>query len=128
MPLFEKLLQKPIRGATLVFTNTREQCDKLQSELTEKGYECAVYRGEMDKNERRKNLKQFRDGKLKILIATDLGGRGLDIPTVERVVNYHLPKQMTNYLHRAGRTARAGQAGEVVNLVTERDQPLIDRL
>lgn len=127
-PLFEKIFAQPVKGQTLVFTNTREQCDKLAKELTDKGYLCAVYRGEMDKNERRANLKKFSSGKIDLLIATDLAGRGLDLPEVGRVINYHLPKQMENYLHRAGRTARAGRTGLVINLVTERDERLISQL
>lgn len=127
-PVMEALLAKPVKGGTLVFTNTREQCDKLATELNDKGYRCAIYRGEMDKRERRVNLKNFRDGKIDLLVSTDLAGRGLDLEHVGRVINYHMPKQMENYLHRVGRTARAGRTGLVVNLVTERDQPLMDRL
>jgi ATP-dependent RNA helicase RhlE len=128
MPLLETILSKPIKGGTLVFTNTRQQCDKLAKELTDKGYNCAVYRGEMDKNQRRANLKKFRDGEIDLLISTDIAGRGLDIANVGRVINYHLPKQMDNYLHRVGRTARAGRPGLVINLVTERDESLMSRL
>lgn len=127
-PLFEGLLRKPIKGGTMVFTNTREQCDKLAQEMIEKGFECGIYRGEMDKNERRANLKKFRDGKVSVLVSTDLAGRGLDLDHVGRVINYHLPKQLENYLHRAGRTARAGRQGLVVNLVTERDERLMTKL
>ena len=127
-PDLEKILAKKIEGGTILFTNTREQCDKIAKELEDKGYECAVYRGEMDKNDRRQNLKKFREGKIKLLISTDLAGRGIDIPNVERVINYHLPKQMENYIHRVGRTARAGRAGLVLNLVTERDSRLIGQL
>lgn len=127
-PLFEKILNQRTEGGTIVFTNTREQCDKVAKELTDKGYVCAIYRGEMDKNERRQNLKKFKDGKIDLLVSTDLAGRGLDIDNVGRVINYHLPKEMENYLHRAGRTARAGRKGLVINLVTERDQRLISRL
>ncbi len=127
-PLFEKILTQRVHGGTMVFTNTREQCDKLAKEMTDKGYYCAVYRGEMDKKERRSNLKKFIDGKIDLLVSTDLAGRGLDIENVGRVINYHLPKQIDNYLHRVGRTARAGRQGVVVNLVTERDQRLIDQV
>ena len=74
------------------------------------------------------NLKKFTTGAVKLLVATDLAGRGLDIDHIGRVINYHLPKQMENYLHRAGRTARAGKSGIVVNLVTERDLKLISGL
>lgn len=127
-PVLEGILAKPVTGGTLIFTNTREQCDKLAQELTEKGYACVVYRGEMDKGERRVNFKKFRDGEVNLLISTDLASRGLDLENVGRVINYHLPQEMDNYLHRAGRTARAGRAGLVINLVTERDQKLISRL
>lgn len=127
-PIFEKILKQPHEGGTIVFANTREQCDKIAEELKAKNYDCVVYRGEMDKNERRSNLKQFRDGKIPLLIATDLAGRGLDLEHVDRIINYHLPKQMDNYLHRVGRTARAGKKGLVINLVTERDEFLIAKL
>lgn len=127
-PVLQKVLAEEIEGGTLIFANTREQCDKLASELSEYGYAASVYRGDMDKKERRSNLQRFRSGKLAILICTDMAARGLDVENVDRVVNYHLPKEMTNYLHRAGRTARAGRKGTVVNLVTERDRRLVERL
>lgn len=127
-PIFEKILSQKIKGSTLIFANTREQCDKLALELTEKGYACEVYRGEMDKNKRRTNLKKFREGKVDLLVATDLAGRGLDLVEVSRVINFHLPQQMENYLHRVGRTARAGRSGVVYNLITERDQRLVEQL
>jgi superfamily II DNA/RNA helicase len=127
-PSLERILNQRTEGGTLLFVNTREQCDKLAAELTEKGFPCGIYRGEMDKNKRRKSLKDFREGKFDLLIATDLAGRGLDLEHVGRVINYHLPQQMENYLHRVGRTARAGRPGLVINLVTERDSRLITKL
>ncbi|MEI6806336.1 MAG: DEAD/DEAH box helicase [Myxococcaceae bacterium] len=124
--LLEKILrEKAPAGGTLIFTNTREQCDKLVSELDKKGQKCAVYRGQMDKVERRSNLKAFRDGKVRLLVSTDLASRGLDVEHVGRVINYHLPRQLENYIHRVGRTARARRPGTVINMVTERDGPLM---
>lgn len=127
-PALEKVLKERIKGGTLLFTNTREQCDRLAKELADNGYTCGLYRGEMDKSLRRQNLKKFREGKIELLVATDVAGRGIDIEDVGRVINYHLPKQMENYLHRAGRTARAGREGLVINLITERDEPLMAAL
>lgn len=127
-PLLERLLDKKVEGGTILFTNTREQCDKLAGELEEAGWACVVYRGEMDKAERRRNLKAFREGDVALLISTDLASRGLDVEHVGRVINYHMPQQMENYLHRVGRTARAGRPGLVVNFVTERDAPLVSKL
>jgi ATP-dependent RNA helicase RhlE len=127
-PVLQKLLKSDTSGGTLIFTNTREQCDKVSADLQEGGHSCVIYRGEMDKVERRRNLKFFRDGKVKLLISTDLASRGLDVDHVERVINYHLPKQIENYIHRVGRTARAGREGLVINFVTERDQPLMNQV
>jgi superfamily II DNA/RNA helicase len=127
-PVLEKILNQPIEGGTILFTNTREQCDKLAKLLADNGYEAVIYRGEMEPNERRTNLKRFSSGKVKLLVATDIAGRGLDIINIDRVINYHLPRQKENYLHRAGRTARAGRKGLVINLVTERDEFLLARL
>lgn len=127
-PVLAPLLEAEVPGGTLLFVNTREQCDAVAAKLTEAGHACVVYRGEMEKGERRKNLKAFRDGTVRLLVTTDLGSRGLDVENVGRVINVHLPREIENYLHRAGRTARAGRPGVVVNLVTERDRPLIDRL
>ncbi|MEZ5964813.1 MAG: DEAD/DEAH box helicase [Planctomycetota bacterium] len=127
-PVLERLLRKRVSGGTLIFANTRQQVDRLAQEMAKAGLPCAVYRGEMDKAERRQNLLAFRKGDVRVLIATDLGARGLDVEHVGRVVNYHLPQTLENYLHRAGRTARAGRKGLVVNLVTPRDRPLLRQL
>ncbi|MEQ1630762.1 MAG: DEAD/DEAH box helicase [Planctomycetota bacterium] len=128
LPLLQQVLKENVTGGTLMFANTREQCDALAGEVKKLGVSCTIYRGEMDKVERRKNLELFRDGKTAILISTDLASRGLDIEHVARVVNYHLPVEIENYIHRVGRTARAGRPGLVVNFVTERDEPLMQKV
>jgi ATP-dependent RNA helicase RhlE len=128
MPFLEDLLKKQVEGGTLIFTNTRAQCDDLAELIGKTGRTCRVYRGEMDKMERRANLKSFREGETELLISTDLASRGLDVEHVVRVINYHLPNDLENYLHRVGRTARAGRKGLVINLVTERDAPLMAKL
>ena len=128
LPLLENVLREKVDGGTLIFTNTREQSDKLAEEVRAMGFACVVYRGEMDNVKRRANLKTFREGGVDLLISTDLASRGLDIAHVGRVINYHLPREMQNYLHRVGRTARAGRPGLVVNFVTPRDQRLIGKL
>jgi superfamily II DNA/RNA helicase len=128
MPFLEDLLKKKVEGGTLIFTNTRAQCDDLAELIGKTGRTCRVYRGEMDKMERRANLKSFREGETELLISTDLASRGLDVEHVVRVINYHLPNDLENYLHRVGRTARAGRKGLVINLVTERDAPLMVKL
>jgi superfamily II DNA/RNA helicase len=126
--LLQEILSQDRTGGTLLFANTREQCDALVAQLRATGHACLVYRGEMDKVERKENLRAFRDGRVDLLVATDLGSRGLDLPNVARVVNYHLPETMQSYLHRVGRTARAGRGGVVINFVTARDRPLVRKL
>lgn len=126
--VLQPLLAKKVEGGTMIFTNTRAQCDKLAAALAEAGHPCVLYRGEMDKKQRRANLAAFRNGEVKLLVSTDLAARGLDLEHVGRVINYHLPQTLDNYLHRVGRTARAGRSGLVVNLVTPRDRPLLREL
>lgn len=128
VPLLRDALAERVAGGTLIFANTREQCDQIVAHLREMDRRCVVYRGEMDKLERRANLRAFRDGEVDLLVATDLGARGLDVPHVGRVINYHLPQERDAYLHRVGRTARAGRPGVVINFVTERDQALLRAL
>jgi ATP-dependent RNA helicase RhlE len=119
------LLQEPNQGGTLLFANTHSQCDNLRDLLTEAGFQAEVLRGDMEPVERRRNLMDFRAGTLPLLVATDMSARGLDIEHVERVINVHLPRELDNYLHRVGRTARAGRSGLVINLVTPRDAPFL---
>ncbi|MDP2314704.1 MAG: DEAD/DEAH box helicase [Pseudomonadota bacterium] len=123
-----RILAEPTSGGTMLFANTREQCDSLATALQAEGWSCVVHRGNSDPVERRQNLKAFREARQGLFITTDMGARGLDIDHVARVINVHLPRELENYLHRVGRTARAGKEGLVVNLVTPRDAPLLAML
>ncbi|HEY1098229.1 MAG TPA: DEAD/DEAH box helicase [Myxococcota bacterium] len=126
--VLKQLLGQRVAGGTMLFVNTREQCDALVEAIHVLGHTCTIYRGEMDKIERKNNLKKFRDGEVELLVSTDLAGRGLDVSHVGRVINYHLPRDIENYVHRVGRTARAGRSGTVVNLITPRDRHLVPRI
>ncbi len=126
--LLKVVLGEDPGGSTLLFANTHEQVDKLARELDGLGVAYVTYRGDMEVGVRKENLRRFRDGEVRLLLATDLGSRGLDLEEVTRVINYHLPHQLENYLHRAGRTARAGRPGLVVNFVTERDREFVAKL
>ncbi len=122
------VLRERVEGSTMLFANTRDQCEALATWLREEGWSCVVHRGEMDPVERRRNLRAFREGRVDFFLTTDMGSRGLDIDHVARVINVHLPRELENYLHRVGRTARAQRTGLVVNLVTPRDAPLLAQL
>ncbi|MDG1483142.1 MAG: DEAD/DEAH box helicase [Myxococcota bacterium] len=126
--LLQVLSEGASSAGTMVFVNTRAQLDRVSGWLSNAGLAHSSYRGQMERQERRISLAKFRSGEVDVLITTDLGGRGLDIERVERVVNVHLPKDLDNYLHRVGRTARAGRAGVVVNLVTQRDHLLLTKV
>lgn len=128
LPLLQKLAEEKVTGGTIVFVNTRAQVDVVAEELKTLGKLCVVYRGEMEKTERKKNLKNFREGQVDFLVATDLASRGLDVEHVGRVINYHMPQVLDNYLHRVGRTARAGRSGKVINFVTERDAQIMSQV
>lgn len=125
--LEQVLAEKPGRCAIL-FVNSHKETDQVSEFLDAEGLAHVVYRGEMDRQARRVNLAKFRSGEVNLLVTTDLGGRGLDIERVQAVINVFLPPQLDNYLHRVGRTARAGRAGTVINLVTQKDHPLIQQL
>ena len=116
------------RVGTILFVNTREQLERVAEWLEAEGIPHVQYSGEMNRLERRANLAAFRDGEVWILLTTDLGSRGLDIDRVDRVINVHMPGRVDSYLHRVGRTARAGRAGQVVDIVTQRDHTLLAKL
>jgi superfamily II DNA/RNA helicase len=118
--LKEVLDDDPV-APTLLFVNTRDQVDEVAAFLEGQGYAFVTYRGELDRTARRVQLRRFLQGEVGLLLATDLGARGLDLPDVERVINVFLPRERERYLHRAGRTARAGEDGLLVDLVADRD-------
>lgn len=113
--------------AALVFVNDARRLDELQSKLEFKGLRVAALQGGAHKLERGAMLKDFRDGKVQVLLATEVAARGLDIPGLTHVFNFDLPTDGDHYLHRAGRTGRSGQPGTVVSIVTERERFVIDK-
>jgi len=110
---------------TILFVNSRAQAADVGTWLDRTGYAWVPYMGEMDPVERRRNLRGFRAGEVPLLLTTDLGARGLDIDDLERVINVYLPHETSRYLHRAGRTARAGREGTMVDLVAPSDRKML---
>ncbi len=105
------------RDKTLVFVNTRERADLLGNWLVGQQQRCAVLHGDLDQRERKRVMGLFRSGSVDVLIATDVAARGLDIPGVQRVINFDVPRSGDDYLHRTGRTGRAGEQGIAISLV-----------
>jgi ATP-dependent RNA helicase RhlE len=101
----------------LVFTKTKVSADELFVELQKDGLKCGIIHGDKTQANRLKTLTQFKDGKIKVLVATDIASRGLDIEELPYVINYELPSVPEDYVHRVGRTGRAGRDGEAISLL-----------
>ena len=107
----------------LVFTRTKYGADKLVRHLLKDGLVAKAIHGDKSQNARTTALREFKEHKLPILVATDIAARGLDIEKLPQVVNYELPQQAEDYVHRIGRTGRAGEAGEAYSLVSPEELP-----
>ncbi len=119
--LLVHLLKNKRPGMALVFCATRDQADSVSRNMKFNGIKGMAIHGGLTQNKREFALKQLRDENIDVLIATDVAARGLDIKNVTSVYNYDLPKTADEYIHRIGRTARAGSSGEAVSLLSERD-------
>jgi len=100
--------------AALVFGRTKHGCEKLKKKLEAAGFAADSIHGNKSQGQRERAIKAFKDGKVKVLVATDVAARGIDIPLVRHVYNYELPNVADNYVHRIGRTARAGREGAAI--------------
>lgn len=108
--------------AGVIFCNTREQCNELEAELRQHGVSSGVLHGDLDQRQRDQMLVRFTNASLRLLIATDVAARGLDIDTVDLVVNLNLPRERAVFTHRCGRTGRAGRQGLAVSIIFEKEQ------
>ncbi|GGF40128.1 hypothetical protein GCM10011519_12250 [Marmoricola endophyticus] len=116
-----RMLQSPGAGLTIVFTRTKRQAQRVADDLTERGFDASPLHGDMAQTAREKALKRFRENKLRVLVATDVAARGIDVTGVSHVVNYSCPEDEKTYVHRIGRTGRAGAAGIAVTFVDWQD-------
>ncbi|WP_453983897.1 DEAD/DEAH box helicase [Brevibacterium casei] len=121
--LVARMLQAEGRGRTIIFTRTKRTADKLAAELTDRGFAVRALHGDLGQAQREKALKSFRDGVVDVLVATDVAARGIDIDDVTHVVNFQSPEDEKTYVHRIGRTGRAGNSGVAVTLVDWDDMP-----
>jgi superfamily II DNA/RNA helicase len=121
--LLARLLQAEERGLTMVFCRTKRGCDKVGTELADRGFAAGAVHGDLAQGAREQVLRAFRSGKIDVLVATDVAARGIDITGVTHVVNYQCPDDEKTYLHRIGRTGRAGESGVAVTFVDWDDLP-----
>ena len=112
-----RVLQASDRGLSMIFTRTKRTAQKISDELTERGFAAAAVHGDLGQGAREQALRAFRSGKVDVLVATDVAARGIDVSGVTHVVNYQCPEDEKTYVHRIGRTGRAGREGVAVTLV-----------
>ena len=115
--LVSRILQAEGRGATMIFTRTKRTAQKVSDELAERGFKVDAVHGDLGQGAREKALKSFRSGAVDVLVATDVAARGIDIDDVTHVINYQCPEDEQAYVHRIGRTGRAGKTGVAITLV-----------
>ena len=117
LPILLDLYQQITVNQALIYVNKRQKAEWLAKQLSAQGFTLEYIHGEMDVGERKKRMEDFRSGQVRVLISTDLLARGIDVQQVSLVVNYELPMQRENYVHRIGRSGRYGKKGVAINLV-----------
>ncbi len=110
---------------TIVFVNTQKNCGPIAENISKLGLRTVVLHGGKTQEEREEAIGIFKDGGAEVLVATDVAGRGLDIPGVAQVVNYDMPVDIERYTHRIGRTGRAGREGSSTSFFTDEDGPIL---
>jgi len=120
--LLEELYKR--KGSILVFVKTKRNADKMADRLHNDGHRCDCMHGNLRQSKRQRTLIAFRSGKIRILISTELAARGLDVPSIQHVINYHLPQVPEDFIHRIGRTARAGADGCALTFITPNDKQM----
>ena len=123
--LLYNIISEPGADKVLVFSNRRDQVRKLADDLYRNGINCGMLSGEISQAKRVRTLEAFKSGKLRVLVATDVAGRGLHINDVTHVINYTLPEEAEDYVHRIGRTGRAGAVGTSISFACEEDSFLV---
>ncbi|MFC2047673.1 DEAD/DEAH box helicase [Chloroflexota bacterium] len=126
--LLKELLSKTKTDSVLIFTRTKHRAERVAQQLARAGYRVASLQGNMPQYQRQATLDGFRDGLFKILVATDIAARGIDVLDISHVVNYDMPDSTDAYTHRIGRTGRVGKTGDAFTLVTAEDTTMVHSL
>ncbi|MDU0294977.1 DEAD/DEAH box helicase [Saccharothrix longispora] len=121
--LLARMLQARERGLSMIFTRTKRTAQKVADDLVERGFAAAAVHGDLGQGAREQALRAFRSGKVDVLVATDVAARGIDVEGVTHVINYQCPEDEKTYVHRIGRTGRAGRTGVAVTLVDWDEEP-----
>lgn len=124
-PLLLELLRDTDTGSVLIFTRTKHRAKRLGEQLEKAGHRAASLQGNLSQNRRQAALSGFRDGSFRILVATDIAARGIDVSQVSHVINYDIPDTPETYVHRIGRTGRAARSGDAFTMVTAEDVGMV---
>ena len=124
----EKLLKEHEGVSTIVFVKTKRDAAEIEKELQKRGINARAIHGDLSQRQRETVMKLFKEGKVKVLVATDVAARGIDIKNVGLVINYELPENPESYVHRIGRTGRAGREGTAISLVAESEKRRMYRI
>lgn len=126
--LLKKILKQDERELVVVFTKTKNSADKVREYLIFNRIASAIFHGDKSQEERERALVNFKKGSMKVLIATDIAARGIDVQGVSHVINFELPLEAENYVHRIGRTARAGKKGLAVTFCEESERSMLEKI
>jgi superfamily II DNA/RNA helicase len=126
--LLKHLLTENNIYKAIIFSATKRDADRIAQDLRDSGYLASALHGDMKQNMRTRTIESLRNGKIQLLVATDVGSRGLDIDDLSHVINYHLPRTAEDYVHRIGRTGRAGREGIAISLALPDDGQLVKRI
>ncbi len=126
--LLAHLLEDESLNQTIVFTATKRHVDQLVDELVDRGHRAAALHGDMSQRERNRTISRLRRGDVRVLVATDVAARGIDIPGISHVINYDFPQSTEDYVHRIGRTGRAGATGIALSFASSKDILALQRV
>lgn len=126
--LLDHLLADPTMNQAIVFTSTKINADHLVDTLYSQGHNAAALHGDMNQRQRTRTLSQLRHGQIRVLVATDVAARGIDVQTISHVINFDLPQNAEDYVHRIGRTGRAGAKGIALSFAAGKDLQLVKRI
>jgi ATP-dependent RNA helicase RhlE len=122
----ERVISENPDTKMLIFVRTKVRAERVLKAMERVGIVCRTIHGDKEQKDRLEVMQQFRDGTLKILVATDVSARGIDIPNVDIVINYDLPDVAENYVHRVGRTGRGVQKGKAITFCSPEEKPVLD--
>lgn len=126
--LLDKVVYQPEMDQIIIFAATKRSTEKLAKSLQEQGHKASFLHGDLPQSKRNRIVQDLRNGKCKILVATDVAARGLDVPAISHVINYDLPRQTEDYVHRIGRCGRAGRTGVAISLCSMDDRPQLNAI